>query len=144
MQLTQILANAIWEGNADFMAEKVYGKPLEKFYPNHYNTFGYQNEKEIWEKFKLEMFFPLTDNRQWFYAEKEFNGKKVRDVGYFVGNQICKSYYKNAKDKKKAIIDMINLPLDDDAIAFQFLVDSGYAAPEEIIELSKRFKESKK
>lgn len=144
LQLTQILANAIWEGNADFMAEKVYDKPLENFYPNHYNEFGYKHEKLIWERFKQEMFSPLTDNKQWFYADKEFNGKKVRDIGYFMGNQICKAYYNKAKDKKKAIAEMINLQLDSDESAFKFLVNSGYATQDEVVELTKRFNESKR
>ncbi len=144
VQLTQILAQSIWEGNADFMAELVYGKPLEKFYPNHYNEFGYKHEKEIWDKFKQEMFSKLTDKKGWFGGEKDFNGKKVKDIGYFMGSQICKSYYKNAKDKKKAISDMINLKLDSDEAAFQFLTDSGYASKEEITILSEKFKESKK
>lgn len=143
MKLTQILANAIWEGNADFMAEIVYGTPLEKFYPNHYNEFRYKNEKIIWEKFKQEMFSPLSDNKQWFYADKDFNGNKVRDIGYFIGNQICKAYYKNAKNKKQAIADMINFQLDSDEAAFQFLKSSGYATNEELKELAKRFWETK-
>ncbi|UFH57694.1 hypothetical protein [Spirosoma sp. KNUC1025] len=144
VRLTQILANAIWEGNADFMAEKVYGTPLERFYPHHYNSFGYQHEALIWGRFKEEMFSPLTDNKQWFYADKEFNGEKVRDIGYFIGHQICQVYYRKAKDKKKAIADMINLQLDSDEAAFGFLVDSGYATAAEVAELSKRFAASKR
>jgi hypothetical protein len=141
--LTQILANAIWEGNADFMTELVYGIPLQKFQPNHYNEFGINNEKLIWETFKNEMFSPLTDNKQWFHAEKDFNGQKVRDIGYFIGNQICKSYYNNAKDKKKAIAEMINFKLDSDEAAFEFLVKSGYATIDEIKALKQKFSESK-
>lgn len=136
--LPSVLANCIWEGHADFMAELTYGIPLEQFYPNHYNAFGYAHEKEIWAKFKEEMFSPVSDNKQWLYAEKDFNGLKVRDIGYFMGNQLCKSYYKNAKDKKAAIAHMMNLKLDTLEGAFQFLKDSGYATENEILELQKK------
>jgi hypothetical protein len=133
-----VLANAIWEGHADFMAEFTYGKPLEMFYTNHYNAFGYAHEKEIWAKFKEEMFAPVNDNKQWFYRDKDFNGLKVRDIGYFMGNQLCKSYYKKTKDKKAAITHMMNLKLDTLETAFQFLKDSGYATENEILELEKK------
>ena len=146
MKLTQILANALWEGNADHISEIVYGKTIQEFNPKSQYVFGLAHEKEIWEKFKEEMFTPLmSDQKQWFMQQdKDFSGTKVKDIGYFMGHQICKKYYDNAKDKKKAIADMINLKLDSDEAAFQFLLDSGYPTSEEKTELTRKFLESKK
>ena len=46
---------------------------------------------------------------------------KPADLGYYMGYHIAKSYYENAKDKKQAVIDIIEMknPL-------QFLGKSGY------------------
>ncbi|MCP9770695.1 hypothetical protein EGI22_22545 [Lacihabitans sp. LS3-19] len=146
MRLTQILANALWEGNADHVAEVVYGKTVEENNPSSQYVFGKSHEKEIWEKFKEEMFTPLnSDQKQWFMQQdKDFGGVKVKDIGYFMGHQICLKYYNNAKDKTKALAEMINLNLDSDESAFKFLLDSGYPSKKEKILLQKRFAESKK
>ena len=46
---------------------------------------------------------------------------KPADLGYFIGYSIVKEYYKNALDKKQAVIDIINM-----SDPMQFLLASKY------------------
>ena len=64
-------------------------------------------------------------NKGWLYSERKIDGKSARDLGYFVGYQICKSYYEKAKDKKQALAYMIGLNLTDEN-SKNFLSASGY------------------
>ncbi len=98
---SNVLANTLAEGMCDFLAELVY-KPISQ----PYTIYGNKNEYEIWLKFKQEMYGEELVN--WLYNGSEApNGNA--DLGYFVGAQICKSYYTYAKDKKKAIKTIIEL-----------------------------------
>ena len=67
----------------------------------------------------------------WLYGRREIAGQQVRDLGYFVGYQICKHYYQEATDKLAAIRYMIELNLTDEN-AKRFLAASGYAPAKKI------------
>ena len=108
-----LLTHCIAEGSADFIAEVVLQKPVI----TPYIIYGLAHEKELVEKFEKEKFG--IDKQDWLY-----NGK---DYGYFIGYKICKSYYDNAKDKKKAIADIIELKYGDENQLTKFYTDSKYA-----------------
>ena len=144
---SQILGSCILEGMCDFMGELAYGQSLATFYPEGHTAFGLKHEKIIWEKFKEEMFLVDNNNLVWVYGPKdkakEFEGEKVKDLGYFLGHQICKSYYNKAKNKKQALKEMFNLEAKTDEVVKDFLIKSGYVSASEIPEIERRFKESK-
>jgi hypothetical protein len=121
-----LLANTIMEGMADFIAELVYQKDFAEVYPNDYIDFGNKNEKAVWTEFKKYMgssekykFF------DWVYGTKGrvINGKRMNDLGYFLGYKICKAYYAQAADKTKALKEMIEMDLNK-----AFLLKSGYVS----------------
>lgn len=120
-----LLGKCIAEGMADFVAELVLGQPLAQLYPDRHTTFGQKHEQRVWAEFKDEMNQAFNWKRGWLYNELEIDGKPVRDLGYFVGYRICKSYYEKAKDKKQALAYMIELNLTDET-AKNFLLASGY------------------
>jgi hypothetical protein len=124
-----LLTQTIREGMADFCAELLYNeKTLAELFPNMHTAFGLKNEAEIWSEFKKYMHINKEAYYQWLYGleGRVINGKKMRDLGYFVGYQICKSYYNKATDKKKAFQHMIELDLTSDENARGFLLESGY------------------
>ena len=127
---TQLLGRSIEEGMADFVGELVNGTSLAKTNPGGHTAFGLQNEKQIWEAFKKEMLLPFDQKMGWIWGKREFNGKSVDDLGYFVGHQICKSYYNNAKNKELALKEMLATNLTDEN-AKKFLIASGYLTKEE-------------
>ena len=109
-----LLYNCMQEGFCDFIGELVSGSQINKVNQDYGNA----HEKELWQTFKAEM---CSENSQrWLYNFAEVKDKPA-DLGYYMGYKIAQAYYQKAKDKKQAIIDIIemNNPL-------QFLEKSGY------------------
>lgn len=97
-----LLASAIGEGSADFIAELIAGKHIN----HHLHVFGDPRERELWSDFKRSM--AANDTSLWLY-----NGGKIKDrpadLGYYMGYKIAEAYYKNASDKKQAVKDILEI-----------------------------------
>jgi hypothetical protein len=115
---SNLLGAAIIEGSCDFISELVIGKQIQRAYIDY----GRTHEKEIKEKFKLEMH--ATDYSNWLYNGN--NDNTMADLGYFIGYQICKYYYEISKDKKAAIKQIIELNYSDTSAVESFLKKSKY------------------
>ncbi len=100
---TTLLKAAIVEGMGDFIGELISGKSANE----NLLTYGKGREKEIWADFKKEMFLNRAYN--WIANGEQKTANKPSDLGYWVGYQICKAYYQQAKDKKKAIYEMLHI-----------------------------------
>jgi uncharacterized protein YjaZ len=113
-----LLTTCLQEGSADFITELLLEKQIE----SPYIAYGLAHEKELWEKFKNEMHG--TENKDWLY-----NGSNVpvADLGYFMGYTICKTYYSNSPNKKKAIEEILGLVYGNTIMTNKFLIQSGYA-----------------
>jgi uncharacterized protein YjaZ len=122
---SQLLGKCLEEGIPDFVSELVNEESLAKTNPSGHTAFGLKNEQAIWNAFKKEMFLTFDYEKGWLYSKREINGEKISDLGYFVGYQIAKSYYNNAKNKKQALKEMIELNFTDEN-AKKFLSESGY------------------
>lgn len=124
-----LLAHCLNEGACDFIAEVINQKNLRDSYPNGYIDFGYQHEKAVWKEFKK---FIASNEKgkffDWLYGTKgrNINGLQMKDLGYFMGYKICKSYYDRSTDKKQAIKDIIEMDVSTDEKARAFLLKSGY------------------
>ena len=62
-----------------------------------------------------------NDQSMWFYNAETTDWPK--DMGYYVGYKICRSYYDNAQDKATAIKNIFEA-----TGATKLLADSGYEA----------------
>jgi hypothetical protein len=100
---TTLLAAALKEGMADFIGELISGKSANK----RLLIFAKGKEKSIWTDFKKEMY--LDRGYNWIANSDKETAEKPADLGYWVGYQICKAYYNQAKDKKKAIYEMLHI-----------------------------------
>ena len=109
-----LLARAVGEGVPDFVAELIAGDSINP----HLHKYAAPIEKQLWLEFKNEMNGKKTSN--WLYQGNDAKDKPA-DLGYWMGYKIAESYYKNAKDKKQAVKDM--LEIKDFA---KFLADSRY------------------
>lgn len=114
----RVLSQSIKEGACDLIAELVMNKPRER----KYLSYGAAHTAEIKELFKKEMFTGNFTN--WLYNGRQ-KGESA-DLGYYVGYEICKSYYQNAKDKKQAVKDIIELNYDSDKAVENFLTQSKF------------------
>ncbi|MFV0142849.1 DUF2268 domain-containing putative Zn-dependent protease [Empedobacter falsenii] len=113
-----LLHHTLKEGSCDFITELVLGEPIEK----QYIFYGKQYFDDLKKQFKEEMF--IDDFSNWLYN----GGQKgeAADLGYFIGYEICKSYYNQAKNKKQAIKDIIELNYQDEKEVENFLRKSGF------------------
>lgn len=114
----RVLNLCIAEGACDFIAELVLQKELQ----TQYITYGRTHQHEIKNQFKKEML--LKDISNWLYNGGQ-KGESA-DLGYYIGYEICKSYYKHAKNKSKAIKEIIELNYSDDKAVDTFLAKSKF------------------
>ena len=100
---TTLLKEAVIEGMADFIGKLISGKTtIERLF-----VFAKGKEKAIWKDFKKEMYLSRAYN--WIANSDQETADKPADLGYWVGYQICKAYYEEAKNKKQAIYDMLHI-----------------------------------
>jgi hypothetical protein len=100
---TITLGYAIKEGMADFLGELISGETANR------KIFDWAKgkEKNIWNAFKKDMYYDRYSN--WIANSRTVSKDSFPDLGYWIGYQICKSYYENMKDKKQAIYDMLRI-----------------------------------
>lgn len=114
----RVLNQCIMEGACDFITELV----LQKKPASQYMFYGKKHHTDIKAQFKQDM---LTQNfTNWLYNGGE-KGERA-DLGYYIGYEICKSYYKHAKNKSQAIKEIIELNYADDKAVDAFLAQSKF------------------
>lgn len=95
-----LLALAILEGSADFLAELISGIRGNR----RAQEYGRAHESSLWEEFMAEM--QGTNIDPWFYNDPP--GDRPADLGYFVGYRIAEAYYERATDKRQAIREILS------------------------------------
>jgi hypothetical protein len=113
---THLLAAALTEGAADFMGAMISGKSLN----DTLRTYGDSHEAELWRSFSQEM--NGINLSHWLYQGDQHSPGVPADLGYYVGRKICEAYYNRAKDKKRAIQELVEM-----RDATKILQGSGYA-----------------
>lgn len=103
-----LLGKALQEGSCDMIGELISGRTINE----HLKVYGKTHDAEIWRDFEAEMY--KQDASKWFYNAQTAKDKPA-DLGYYVGYLITRAYYRNAKDKRQAIYDILNI---QDARAF--------------------------
>ena len=103
-----LLGKALQEGSCDMIGELISGRTINE----HLQVYGKTHDEEIWRDFQANMYKPEISN--WFYNATTAKDRPA-DLGYYVGYLITRAYYQNAKDKRQAIHDILNI---QDARAF--------------------------
>lgn len=114
-----VLTYSLKEGSADFIASLLINEEV----PTPYITYGINHEKEVWKIFKQEMY--TQELKKWI-RNIEHPSFNVKELGYFMGYSICKSYYNNAIDKQKAIKEIMELDYSNQKQLNEFLKNSKY------------------
>lgn len=100
--LDNLLSWCLYEGAAEFISCLATDKKS--------NTpaigFGKANQERVFNKFSEELFFPNWGD--WLWGENK-NELKERDLGYYIGYEICERYYNRSGDKQQAIKELIEL-----------------------------------
>lgn len=98
-----LLGDVMKEGFCDFIGELIAEGQINKVA----QEYGDQHEKELWKTLKDEM---CTNNyKNWLYNYSTTPKGVPADLGYYMGYQIAREYYKNAADKKQAVVDIIEM-----------------------------------
>ncbi|UCC38591.1 MAG: hypothetical protein JSV96_12250 [Candidatus Aminicenantes bacterium] len=95
-----LLALSIREGSAYFLTLLSTGGHTHKDSYDYY----IQNENELWNRFKKDMNKRFPGDWMW---KKPTDPEQPPDLGYIVGARIVEAYYNNAKDKLKAVQDIL-------------------------------------
>lgn len=135
-QVHNLLSIALREGVAEFVSTLALNKPSAV----DAIAFGKENAAAVRERFEQEMFYP-NNQPKWFWSNypNEFG---VRDLGYYVGYQMCENYYQQTEDKTDAIRTMIELDFTDETEVESFIQQSHYfSAP--LDTLYQRFERSR-
>lgn len=115
---TTLLAQALYEGAADFVAERATGQRPALPYVAYGDAHAQALRREL---------LADKDNRDW--SGWLYNGAGgphgVGDLGYAVGYAIVSDYYARASDKQAALRNIIELDYRDPAVAEGFARTAG-------------------
>lgn len=101
--IENLLSMCLYEGVAEYISCKVTNTKSDA----PAIEFGKANQKIVVDKFVNDLFV-MTNIYNWLYGENR-NELKVRDLGYYIGYEICERYYNLSEDKTKAIKELIEL-----------------------------------
>ena len=98
-----VLHKIVEEGVCDFLVELSSGKQMENGNLDYLEN--PENEKMILKDLRKDMY--TKDLSKWMYNGGDITDRP-HDLGYTMGYLIAKSYYKNQKDKKQAVFELLN------------------------------------
>ncbi len=127
-----LLSMCLYEGVAEFISCEVTGKKSNSPAIN----FGKANQKKIINQFVSDLFI-MSNNYNWLWGENR-NDFKVRDLGYYIGYEICERYYSQSKNKTNAIRELIELDYSNEK-EVERIVNSTKLLPGTIEELNKDY-----
>lgn len=110
-----LLALTIREGTAEFFADLVTGRITQE----EARPYVLKHEKKLWQQFRSEMHGKETGDWMW---KKPKDPDQPPHIAYYLGSRIVEAYYNRAKDKAKAVQEILSVT-DYKA----FLKKSGYA-----------------
>ncbi len=122
----QLLTQTLNEGVAEFLSEVYFGKNLAANGYAPHILVGQKNNKELWERYKADMFQLDNGFSGWLYGIKLVEDEEIQDLGYFMGYAICRSFYEHSTDKQAAIRALLALDLSSNEAAREFVLASGF------------------
>jgi hypothetical protein len=99
-----LLGGCIREGAADFMTELVAGSTINA----HVNEWAAPRRDELFQRLARDRAANADEQSKWMYNYGTA-GDEPADLGYWIGAEICRSYYEQARDKAQAVRDVVTL-----------------------------------
>jgi Predicted Zn-dependent protease (DUF2268) len=103
-KVPKLLAQCIGEGAADFMTELVAGSTINAYAKEWADA----RHDELFQRLARDIAANPNDSSHWIYNYDK-SGDEPADLGYWIGAEICRSYYEKATDKSQAIADIVKL-----------------------------------
>ncbi len=123
-----LLSYCLYEGVAEYISCKVTGKKSN----SPAIEYGKLHEKAVVDKYIKDL-FTISNNFNWLWGENT-NEFKVRDLGYYIGYEICERYYNQATDKQLALKELIELDYTNEK-EVERIVDITHFLPKTLEEL---------
>ncbi len=124
----KLLSMCLYEGVAEFVSCKVTGKKPS----TPAIEYGKNNQEKVIDQFISDLYIS-KNNYNWLWGENK-NALKIRDLGYYVGYEICERYYNLSKDKVKAVKTLIELDYNNEK-EIERIVDTTKLFPESLAKL---------
>lgn len=99
-----LLIGTMSEGIADFITNELIGLYINL----EIHEYGEKHECELWKAFDYDLKNHKKEYKRWLYQGNRSKDKPA-DLGYFIGYKIAKAYYDKQKDKKNAIMNLLNV-----------------------------------
>ncbi len=99
-----LLGGCVREGAADFMTELVTGSSINA----HIKEWAEARREELFQRLAKDRAANADDYSKWMYNYSRVTDEPA-DLGYWIGAEICRSYYSQAQDKTKAIREIVTL-----------------------------------
>lgn len=115
-----LLSQCLYEGVAEFVSVTAMGVPSAA----PAIAFGKENEERVRKKFEEDM-FKMNNTYDWLWSDRK-NEFDMRDLGYYIGYEICERFYQKAEDKQQAIKTMIELDYENEEQIEAFVNGSGF------------------
>lgn len=131
-----LLNMCLYEGVAEFISCLATGK--KSTVPAI--QYGKENTQLIIDKYVADLFL-INNNYNWMWGQNR-NELKIRDLGYFIGYEICERYYNLSTNKVKAIKELIELDYSNE-IAIERIVDATQLLPKKIADLYQDYDKSR-
>ena len=103
-KVPSMLARCVGEGAPDFMTELVAARSINSYSKEWADA----RSDELFHRFARDMAEKPNDASKWLYNYAT-SGDEPADLGYWLGAEICRSYYSRAEDKAKAIRNVVTL-----------------------------------
>lgn len=131
-----LLSMCLYEGVAEFVSCLVTGKKSA----SPAIGYGKAHQKKVVDLFVQDL-FTMNNNYNWLWGENR-NELRVRDLGYYIGYEICERYYKMSGDSKKAIWELIELDYTNEA-EVERIVDAAGLLPQKLEVLHRNYENSR-
>ncbi len=113
-----LLEQALREGIADFVGERVSGKNINA----HAVAWSEPRQRELWAEFQQAMLG--TDRSRWLY-NGDSSTDRPADLGYVIGYRVAKAWFARHGETREAMRRMLDLQGLE--AAKRFVQESGYA-----------------
>ena len=131
-----LLSMCLYEGVAEFLSCLITGKKSN----SPAIEFGKANRDKVVKQFVADLYI-MSNNYNWLWGENR-NELKVRDLGYYIGYEICERYYNLSPDKKKAIKELIELDYTDEK-EVERIINSTRFLPKTLSELNNDYEKQR-
>ncbi len=103
-KVASLLSRCIREGAADFMTELVANSSINAYQ----HEYADPRHDEIFARFARDLREKPADASNWLYNYSSVKDEPA-DLGYWIGTEICRSYYAGASDKAAAVRAIVTL-----------------------------------